>query len=847
MAPTPHDAARPQLATLHEIALALSAELEPRRLYEGIVHGARRLLGAAVAGAASWDPGTEQLVLEASAGSDTPLGAAAPAEAPVCVGRAFTERRTVVVEDLAAEPRAHGAARRLGLHAGVAVPITRETRAIGVVFVADTDPARRFVDEDVRLLEILVGHVSLALTNAETVAAAARRMARIEEHFTALRGIVEARRRETVLERSLDCATTILGADRAAVYLVDARMDVAIVAGRRLSRPYLEAVARGYRRSAGGLLPFTRAPIFIPDLQTDPRTRPIHELAAQEGIHSSLLLPLARGEALYGALALYHDVAWSYGPDDIAFARACADQLALALANALLLEQSERQLSQLRVLEAVVQAVSEPLPLLERCRRGAQAIVDRGGATAAWVFLAEDGAPKTSVRAGTTPVPDRAAQDAARAALAARLPVTHPVLGTDTLVAAPIAHPDRPLGAVVLAPPRPRHGEPRPATTMLTFEEGEDPASHHEFVATVAGQLATAIANARLYEEAATLGARLGAVVDSMPTAMLVYDRDDRITVYNRKVLEIYGIDGRDLRGWTPADFVREIGHCFADPAVPEEISRRVPQHRASADRLEFELSHPKRRVIERISAPLRLPDGQHLGQVVLYHELTDVRDAESAKAEFVTMAGHELRAPLDGARGVARETAQALRGQGQADAAGRVDRIDALLGRLSGVVDELLDMTLLDAGQLTLSRTQFDYGALVAEAVESARQMERDHDIELAAPASPVPLVADRARLGRVLHHVLGDALGHAKDGTALAVQVEAGPDRVVTSIKARAGVAAPNAQLTSPGVGLARNLSREIVELHGGHLETVYAPDRTRIVRFSVPAVAAAGRVQP
>ncbi len=675
---------------LQEIALALSGELDRTRLYEGIVQGARRLLGVPLSAVLAWDPGREQLVTEAAIG-EVPRLAVAAAELPALEGRAFLDRRTTTLDDYSGHPRAPEFARAMRVQAAVAVPLLREGEALGVLFAAHTVRGRRFDAEDLRLLELLVSHVALALANAETVATATRRLARAEELANALRGVAEARERDAIAQRALDCATTVLGADRAALYLIDLSSgDVSFVAGRRLSRRYLEDVANHYRRSVGGLLPLTRAPLFVADLATDPRTRVLHETAQREGVHSSLIVPLLHRDQVFGALALYHDLIWSYDAEELAQVRALADQVALALGSAAAHQQTWRQLAQLRALDGLVRAVSDPVSEAERCQRGCQALVAGGGATRAWVWQAGGSALAILARAGSTTLLDSTARDAARACLAAGRAMVHTEGGGDPLIAAPIEHQGNIYGALVLSLPRPAPAEQRPATIFIKFAEELEPEARHEFASTAAGQIATAIANARLYEEARSTGSRLAAVISGMPEGILVFDRDDRLVFYNPTALEVYGLENVDLTGWTPADFVREVSHCFADPRVPHEIARLVKERRDAVHRIEFELKHPRRRFIERISAPVISSDGQSFGQVILYHDQTERRDAERSKDHFFALAGHELRAPLEAARELAIATRGGLAREGHAGAAAQIDRVDELLGRLAALIAEL-------------------------------------------------------------------------------------------------------------------------------------------------------------
>jgi PAS domain S-box-containing protein len=625
----PRESGAARLAVLQEIALALTGELDRRRLYEGIVQGAKKLLGVPAAAVLSWDSGREELVTEAVHG-DLPRLSESPAKLGACEGRAFLLKRTVVCDDYAAEPRAPAHAR--GIASAVATPLLRAGEALGVLFAGHTDRARRLDPEDVRLLEVLAGHVSLALANAELVAAATRRLARTEELATLMRGVAEARDRDTIAQRALDCATTVLGADRAGVFLFE-NDRFRYSATRRLSRAYIDHVSKSYMRSVGGLLPLTRSPVFVADVTSDPRTRVNHEVAAREGIRSMMLAPLVAREEVIGALALYHDTIYLHDAGEIAQVRALADQVTLALAGAALHQQTMRQLAELRALDAIQRAVSDPAgdpgdePL--RCSSAAQAIVSGGGATRAWVLEVRGDALELVASAGATALAGDASLAAALAALQAGRVVTQ-ASGGDAFVAAPIVHQDRTFGVLVLAPPRPPHVEPARGTLILEGEDRILSQARDAFASTAAGQLAVAIANARLYARARATSMQLQAVLAALPDGIIVYDQNDRVVFYNRNVLEAYGLQGVDITGWAPADFLREVASCLADPGIAHEIIRRMHgEERDRVDRIELEVVRPRRRILSRMSAPVLGSDGARIGQVVTYHDLTELRDAE--------------------------------------------------------------------------------------------------------------------------------------------------------------------------------------------------------------------------
>jgi GAF domain-containing protein len=460
-----------RLSTLHEIMRALAAEPDSARLQEAATQGARKLFDAPGALVIARSEDRHVLVVEAVAGT-------APAEAPAWAARVFAEGRAVADDGHAGAPP--------GMAAAIAGD-TRPERAL-VVLLA---PGARPGPGDLAMLAVLAEHLAITLRQAHTAAGVARRVARVEEHAAALRRIGEAHQRDAVIERTLDVATTLIGADRAAVYLLGAREEVTAVWARRLSRHYLTQVAQLYRSSAGGMLFRVGAPLYVADLGSDPRTRVLHDAIRQEGLRSALLVPLVNRGRVIGALALYHDIPWVYDAEDLALVRSFADQVALSLAEAALYEEHDGRLRQLRLLQALVAAATEgreAVDALERCQRALAALVV-GGLPAAWLYRREAGQLRCVAQAGAVAFDVRVSEEAARAALAVRRALTHVSPDAPPLSAAPLG--PEPVGALVVAPPPAPVPQLRSGTLHVAVVRDEHWADLDLFVATAAAQLYT--------------------------------------------------------------------------------------------------------------------------------------------------------------------------------------------------------------------------------------------------------------------------------------------------------------------------------------------------------------------
>lgn len=488
-----------RLALLHDVAQSLSRELDERRLFEGVALGVRRLLDTPVVLVARWDAGREELVPGALLGAEAPRPGLAPAEMPACCGRAFLERRTVVVEDLEAHPRAFRLPRGPVLHASVATPLLRDGASVGVLFAAHVDPARRIGAEDARLLELLASHVVLVLDGAATLAAATRRLARLDELSHAVTSLLEARTRDAVIDRALDCATTLLGGDRAAFF---AFSDGAILEGaaRRLSAAHLARIREEHEKNRS-FVPAAAGPVVIRDAPNDPRLFSLRDLLLADGIRTVVRLSVERHRHASGVLVLYHEVDWAYDVEEKRTLRAFGEQLALALGNAALHEEMARKVATLRALDGHARAVAQAGDVESRARASVQALV-AGGAAAAWVWVADRGQLVLAGEAGHAATPVGKARALAEAAMRSAESAPPSPACADRLIAAPLLDGEELLGALVLVPSRPSRPEPRPGTLIVRFGDDEPAIAERELVSTAAVQLSVALAHARLLSQA---------------------------------------------------------------------------------------------------------------------------------------------------------------------------------------------------------------------------------------------------------------------------------------------------------------------------------------------------------
>ncbi|MEU0487212.1 HAMP domain-containing sensor histidine kinase [Streptosporangium sp. NPDC006013] len=215
-------------------------------------------------------------------------------------------------------------------------------------------------------------------------------------------------------------------------------------------------------------------------------------------------------------------------------------------------------------------------------------------------------------------------------------------------------------------------------------------------------------------------------------------------------------------------------------------------------------------------------------------------RALESARRELVAWVSHDLRTPLAGMRAMA----EALEDGVVADpeTVGRYHRqIRLEVDRLSGMVDDLFELSKIHAGALRLSRNRIGLGDLVADALAGVEQLARAKGVRLAGEVDPViPVQADAAELSRALRNLVVNAIRHTPgDGTVLVRASIEGQIACLSVADCCGGIPAddlprvfdvafrgeaartPSADGAGAGLGLA--IARGIVEAHEGAIGVV------------------------
>jgi signal transduction histidine kinase len=262
-------------------------------------------------------------------------------------------------------------------------------------------------------------------------------------------------------------------------------------------------------------------------------------------------------------------------------------------------------------------------------------------------------------------------------------------------------------------------------------------------------------------------------------------------------------------------------------------------------------------RSFSRFVAPVRDPQGEWVGRLVMLRETTAVRAAERAKSELMSTVSHELRTPLASIYGYAELLASRLPdGQHRQFA----EIIHRQADRLAALIGDFLDLQRLEQGTVTLVSAPVDVGELLTEQAELFRAQSARHRVEVQLPDGPVTALGDRDRLAQVLANLLSNAIKYSPDGGTVTVEAAANGSKVTIAVRDE-GIGIPADQQAyvfekffraeTPevreigGTGLGLALCRELVEAHGGRIGFESSPGAGSTFWFTLAAARAESRV--
>lgn len=372
-----------QLEALREATLNVTYELNLDLLLNTLVRNALKLLGVSSGGMYVYDPDQNVLKWIVSLG---PLSAPAGSilkRGEGVAGKVWETGQAFIVDDYAAWEGRSAAYQGYDFGATIGVPIQWAGEFLGVInAITGRENGRHFSEDDKYLLSLFADQAAVAIQNARLHLSIKNRAARLELIANASRHMTASLDFDFLLAESVRLINSTFGAYRTFLMLVEEE-DVVVKAAAPADMAPRGQEAR-LRIGVEGLTGWVAAhgeALIVPDVSRDPR---YYRAESAPDTQSELAVPLKIGEQTIGVLNVQSERLNAFNEDDRATLQTIADQLAVAMENASLYEQSKRQASQMMALYRTSLEISSthtlPDLLWTICDRAAKLLdLNKGG------------------------------------------------------------------------------------------------------------------------------------------------------------------------------------------------------------------------------------------------------------------------------------------------------------------------------------------------------------------------------------------------------------------------------------------------------------------------------------
>ena len=343
---------------------------------------------------------------------------------------------------------------------------------------------------------------------------------------------------------------------------------------------------------------------------------------------------------------------------------------------------------------------------------------------------------------------------------------------------------------------------------------------------------------------AAQIQAQQHALFNSMVEGVLVLNRDGRILLVNQSLEKLFGLQS-DVRGRTILEAFR-----LADL---DEVARNLHTESRVSGRA-IELAGMEERWVEVNAASVVDRDGIQSGSILVFHDLTRVKQLENTRQEFVANVSHELRTPLSLIKGYV-ETLLEGSPHDPETTTRFLRTIEKHTDRLTYLIEDLLTISRLESGQVSMNLHQVTLGEEVARVTEDLQARAAERKIILRNTVAPgLTARADADRLQQVLFNLVENAIKYGRSEGSILIGGKARDDgRVEVWVQDDGPGIPPEAReriferffrvdraraRESGGTGLGLSIVKHIVQAHGGEVWVTSDPGEGATFYFTLPA---------
>lgn len=374
--------------------------------------------------------------------------------------------------------------------------------------------------------------------------------------------------------------------------------------------------------------------------------------------------------------------------------------------------------------------------------------------------------------------------------------------------------------------------------------------SRNQDIDTLAAQ---AITRTRELEEALeNLNRRevqLQAIMDGSPTAIYIKNMEGTYVMVNDEYCRLFSLErpaiiGKDDFGLHPEALAAILRENDA-AVIKENHSMKFEEQITVGSEL---------RTFMSMKFPLQNQDGSPYALCGISMDITERIELERKKDDFIAAASHEMKTPVTSIKILS----QVLESQLSADneAAKYVLKMDGQVDRLTKLIDDLLDVSKIQHGQLQYVDEEVNLGDLLKEVLVDQTLLHTDHTLTYSLPSAPVYVLGDHYRLSQVLSNLLANAIKYSSSGDEIRLVMSVNDDKkTVTVAVTDTGIGiderhhgrlferfyrvTDETARTYPGLGMGLYIASEIIKRHHGSIAVKSSKGAGSTFSFTLPQV--------
>lgn len=351
--------------------------------------------------------------------------------------------------------------------------------------------------------------------------------------------------------------------------------------------------------------------------------------------------------------------------------------------------------------------------------------------------------------------------------------------------------------------------------------------------------------------EAEKQSAMLSAIVSYSDDAIISKDLNSVVTSWNSSAERLFGYTAEEMIGQSivkliPPDRLQE---------EPEIIARLKTGKRVDHFETKRKTKSGKLLDVSLTISPVMDLSGRIIGISKIARDITDKKQEEQRKNDFISIVSHELKTPLTSMHSYVQLALAKAKDDADTFTKNVLTRADAQTRKMTSLIKDFLNLSRLEEGKMSLNVSEFSLASLMDEVMSDTLALSNTHEINYES-CEEVTISGDREKIGQVLANLIGNAIKYSPEGTAVTIQCEPKDMHIVFSITDHGqGIAKADqtrlferfyrvddgrqGYVTGFGIGL--YLVAEILKMHGCEIKVQSELGTGSTFSFTLPVQAA------